>query len=554
VAPFHRDPWVLAVLALAAGLRLYALSHDLPQVYNPDEANIMARALSIARDPNPHYFLYPSFLFYALFASLGGLFVLGFLAGRYPSIAAFERGFFEDPSAFFLVGRALVAVAALGTIVLTYRLAARRFGRAAGLGAAFFLAVCYVHVRDSHYLKHDVPAAFLVMLALTAFERAMERGKRRDYLAAGAAMGAAFATHYYTIFLAPAFAVCHLAAWGLRRLSLWVESGLVSALVFFLLSPFVILDFSEALAHLRANREIVIGRATGTFLPGLGIYLRSLGEQALGWPLLLLAIAGFVLIARRGRRELALWGGFAFPFFFFLCFTWGAGRYLNPILPALTVAAGVAVGALARQNAGLAAGVALAAGVWPLYNSLQVDRLFATADSRTLARQWILEHLPAGKAVALQSFSVPLPQSLESLREGLSAHGASAELSQRGKYAQLAAIAGETGPGYLLYFIGKGDEKERIYFDYEELLSSRLEPLHRRGVGHLVLRHPPGDVPPRVAALFREVEGQGRLAARFSPFPEGARLAPYLDNEDWPASRKLLRKGPLVEIWSLPDR
>ncbi len=552
MAPPKRDLWLLAILGLALALRLYGIGQDLPQVYNPDEANIMARALSIARDPNPHYFLYPSFFFYALFASLGGLFVLGFVAGRYPSIAAFERGFFQDPSAFYLAGRALVVAAALGTMVLTYRLAARRFGRAAGLAAAFFLAICYVHVRDSHYLKHDVPAALLVMLALAAFERVMERGERRDYLAAGAAMGAAFATHYYTVFLAPAFALCHLTAWGLRRLSRWAASGVASALIFFLLSPFVILNFSEALAHMRANREIVMGRATGAFLPSLGTYLRLLGEQALGWPLLLLVIAGLVLIARRGRRELALWGGFVFPFFFFLCFTWGAGRYLNPILPPLAVAAGVAVGALARQSAGLAAVVAFAAGVWPLYNSLQVDRLFATADTRTLARQWILEHLPAGEAVALQSYSVPLPQSLESLREGLSAHGASAELSRRGKYARLAAVAGETGPGYRLYFIGRGDEKERIYFDYEELLSSRLEPLRRRGVGHAVLRHPPAEVPPRVAALFQEVAGQGQLAARFSPFPEGARLAPYLDNEDWPASRKLLRKGPLVEIWSLP--
>ena len=92
------------MLALAAGLRVYGLAQDLPHVYNPDEANIMARALSIARDPNPHYFLYPSFYFYALFGWLAGLFVLGRAAGRYESLAAFEaykkkRANYEGPYA-----------------------------------------------------------------------------------------------------------------------------------------------------------------------------------------------------------------------------------------------------------------------------------------------------------------------------------------------------------------------------------------------------------------------------------------------------------------------
>jgi hypothetical protein len=556
--PLHRDPWLWGILALALLLRLPGLGHDLPQVYNPDEVNIMARTLSLASDPNPHYFLYPSFLFYLLFASLGGLFVFGYLLGRYPGLAAFEREFFTDPTAFYLVGRGLVVAAALATIALTYHLAARRFGRTTARAAAFFLAVSYVHVRDSHYLKHDVVAGFLVILALLAFARTLSQGERRDYLGAGAAMGVAFATHYYTIFLAPAFALCHLvsAARPTRRL---LAAGLVAALVFFLLSPFVLLDLSEALGHMQANRELVIDRAAASgsaFMPSLKTYLDLLVDQALGWPLALLAVAGAFLIARAGAREAALWGGFPLPFFIFITFTFGPGRYLNPILPVLAVASGVAVAAIARRGPFLAGAVALLTGAWPLYYSIQVDRLFLTTDTRTLAREWILEHLPDGEAVALQSFSVPIPQSLESLKEGLRAHGAEAELTRarKGKYAHLAAIAAEGGAGYNLYFIGKGDEKERIYFDYPELVASSLEPLRSRRVRYLVLRHAPAEPPPRIAALFEEVARQGKLAARFSPFPPGANLAPYLDNEDWPARRKLLRKGPLTEIWSLDDR
>ena len=202
-----RDPWLAAVLVVAAGLRIYGLGHGLPHVYNPDEANIMARALSIAQDPNPHYFLYPNFFFFLLFGVMGGLFVVGRLAGRYPSLSAFEARFFEDPTDFYLAGRWLGVLCALGTIVLSYRLAAKHFGRTAARAAALFMAVAYFHVRDSHYLKHDVPAGFLLVLALTAFDRIRADPRSRSYLVSGVAMGVAFATHYYTVFLAPVFAV-----------------------------------------------------------------------------------------------------------------------------------------------------------------------------------------------------------------------------------------------------------------------------------------------------------------------------------------------------------
>ena len=61
-----------AALLLALILRVIGLGHGLPFVYNPDEINIMSRALSVAQDPNPHYFLYPSFFFYFVFAVMGG--------------------------------------------------------------------------------------------------------------------------------------------------------------------------------------------------------------------------------------------------------------------------------------------------------------------------------------------------------------------------------------------------------------------------------------------------------------------------------------------------
>ena len=547
--------WLPAILLLAAALRLHGIGHGLPFVYNPDEANIMARALSVARSLDPEYYLYPSFFFYFLFAVMGGLFATGRILGRYDNISAFEARFFEDPTDFYLAGRLAVVLLALATIVLLERLVSKHFGKIAGRASAFFTAVAYFHARDSHYLKHDVPAAFLVTAFLWAADRAIARKGLPDYLLAGTILGIAFATHYYLIFLAPAFVLCHLARRGREGFSRVVAAGTASAASFFLLSPFVILRFPTALEHLRANRQVVVDRSlsagSGLF-PSLGLYLEFVLEQGLGYLLSALVLSGFFLLARKHRRSLALWAAFPLMFLAFISYTFFAGRYLNPILPCLAAAAGVAVSAVGVRFGTVAAAlVTLGAGIQPLYRTVQVDRLFASEDTRTLARSWILQNLPSGSTVALQSYSVPLPQSKESFREGLEANEAVSELDRKGKYAHLLRVSEGEEKSYRLVFLGKGDELNRFYVGYEALLSG-LEPLRALGVTAVVLRHPPIPPPPEVEALFSRLKAEGRLLTTISPF-RGAPTTPYLDNEDWPPSSALLHKGPLIELWSLED-
>jgi len=554
--PFRDRGWLPAILLLAAALRLYGIGHGLPFVYNPDEANIMARALSVARSLDPEYYLYPSFFFYFLFAVMGGLFLVGRILGRYDSLSAFEGRFFEDPTDFYLAGRLAVVLFSLATIVLLERLVSKHFGKVAGRAAAFFTAVAYFHARDSHYLKHDVPAGFLVVAFLWAADRAISRKRLSEYLLAGVVLGIAFATHYYLIFLAPAFALCHLTYRGRESFSRVVAAGAASAATFFLLSPFVILRLPTALEHMRANRQVVVDRslsaAAGLF-PSLGLYMEFLLEQGLGYILSALVVAGFFLMARRNVRSLALWAAFPLMFLAFVSYTFFAGRYLNPILPCLAAAAGLAVEAAgARFGMKAAAVLALTAALQPLFYALQVDRLFATEDTRTLARDWALQSLPSGSTVALQSYSVPLPQSEESFRESLEANEDVSELDRKGKYAHLLRVAEGEEKSFRLIFLGKGEELNRIYVGYEELLSG-LDPLRARGVTTVVLRHPPIPPPPSLAALFQRIEAEGRLLTRISPF-RGDVTTPYLDNEDWPPAPALVHKGPLIEVWSLEDR
>ena len=87
------------------------------------------------------------------------------------SISALQQLYFTDPTGIYTAGRALGVAAGTATIAALYGLAARLTDHRTAIAAAIFLAVSPLHVRDSHYVKHDVPATLAVVLAYLAMTR-----------------------------------------------------------------------------------------------------------------------------------------------------------------------------------------------------------------------------------------------------------------------------------------------------------------------------------------------------------------------------------------------
>ena len=296
---FRVHPWLFAVLAVALALRLIGLRYGLPAVYNPDEAAIMARALAFAKgDLNPHNFLYPTLYFYVLFA-WEGLTALAAVAVRaVDSFGAFQREFFVDPTRVYVAGRLLTALLGTATVAATFALARRMAGPIAGLTAAVAVAVSPLHVRDSHYVKHDVPVTLLIVLAYLAYEKlwrvfpgrtgSFETVRTSEVMWAAVVTGLAFSTHYYAIFLAIplAWSAARRAASpgdAMRRVAL---AAIVSATVFFVCSPFILVEPGTALRDIQANRQIVVDRAIGSLGYGatLARYAGMLLLDTLRWP------------------------------------------------------------------------------------------------------------------------------------------------------------------------------------------------------------------------------------------------------------------------------
>lgn len=562
---------VAGIAAVALVLRVTGLDFGLPAVYNPDEVAILSRALAFAKgDPNPHNFLYPTFYFYALFAWLGGYFVLGRLTGQLASLHEFQQRFFVDPSSLYLASRFLSAVCGAATTVATMALGKALFDRPTALAAAALLAVSPLAVQDAHYVKHDVPVTLLITLALWRLARCWPEGgaavrvSSRHLLVGAALCGAAFSTHYYSVFLALPLV---LTIWQARR-----EEGAASVLgelarqltaaglVFLALSPFLLVEPATAWRDVVANRQIVVDRAASAGLfANLQRYVVLLATLGTTIPVAVLAVAGALLLIATDRRRALLLLSFPVGFMLFIANTVPASRYLNPVLPVVMLLSAVAIRHIARRlpwrtEAGMA-GLTLLVAVLPFWNSVVLVRFFGQTDTRTLAQHFLERTAPAGATVLVQPYSVVLTQSRESLEESLRARlGTLDRLSTRARLR--LAVSPWPAPAYRLLWLGDGGlDEDKMYVGYGELRQAPLDVLRARGIDYVVLKR--FDAPdPAVAPLAAALARGARKLATISPFVDGASTspppaAPFVHNADATVSRHLQRPGPIIDIYQL---
>jgi Dolichyl-phosphate-mannose-protein mannosyltransferase len=557
--------WLL-VFCVALVPRLVGLRYGLPAVYNPDEVAIMSRALAFAKgDLNPHNFLYPTFYFYALFAWEGLTAALAVAVRAVDSFGAFQREFFMDPTRVFVAGRLLTALLGAATVVATGVLGSRLSPRLVGPVAALILAVSPLHVLNSHYVKHDVPVTFLIVLAYLAYDRLWrspgEGGSPRSgsLVIAAATTGVAFATHYYAIFLAIplAWSAAHGARDArdaIRRIAI---AAIVSGAVFFLLSPFILVEPAIALRDIRANRQIVVDRAAEQlgYAASALRYGRLLVFDTIGFPAALLALVGIGVTVRRAPAR-ALWLlAFPLPFLLFIASTYPASRYLVAISPFAALFAAIAIAELWRPSTRVNAGPLLlaAAVVTAGLETYRVVMFIRHTDTRTLALDFVRAHVPDGATILTQPYSVPLEPTASSLREAVSRSGQPMPTKTGLQLAREPYPA----PAYRMVYIGRGLDVDKLYLPAEELSGNDpLAAARREHVAFVVLKRYNDRAPatmPFLAALARE----GRRLAVFSPYSSTDRgsgppqAEPFLHNTDTRITVALERPGPVVEIWQI---
>ena len=190
-----------AIVVLACGIRLYGMNWGLPEGY--EEATPLRQAwemwgwgLDRGVDLNPHFFKYPSLTIYLQGIAQGGLYLGMKLSGAVRSAVDFNVSYVLDKTPFFVLGRALNVIFGTATVALLLVFGRRAGGYAAGIAAAFWLAVNTAHVSRSQMIEVDVPLAFFTLLTLWLLMRAMEHPSVLNFAYAGMSMGLAASTKY----------------------------------------------------------------------------------------------------------------------------------------------------------------------------------------------------------------------------------------------------------------------------------------------------------------------------------------------------------------------
>lgn len=326
----------------------------------------------------------------------------------------FLQSISSNPAPLFFAARLISAAAGTASVWVIHRIAWRVFDRTTAIVAAAFLALAYLHVRDSHFGVTDVSAALFVLLALLACVSFAESGNIADLIRAGVMTGVATATKYnaalialpilWTIVSDPT----HRSARDIIKRAALLTA--VAATAFLLLAPYTVIEFTAFIRSLNSISSHLAGGHGPNVGRGWWVHLTSSLRHGVGTPELIAGVAGLAWAIWKSPRigiMLAL-----FPLATFIAIGGGLtvfARYALPIVPFLSLGAAYATTEAVRALTAwvrrpqwqpalvwLTALVVIAPSAVSVW---QFDRLLAVEDSRVLAARWIKGHFPNGATI-----------------------------------------------------------------------------------------------------------------------------------------------------------
>jgi hypothetical protein len=404
-APRRRLAWPAGVGALFLGalaIRLIGIKTGLPYVYNADEnSHFVPHAIGMfGHSLNPDYFVNPpafTYLVHVLYAIRWGT-----------DPHTVGNAFATDPTQAFVIARAASATLGAAAVALTAIAGARLFDdRRIGAVAGALLAVAFLAVNYSHFALNDAPTMAPIALALVGVAGIYRTGRAREYLLAGAALGVAIATKYTAGILVLTIVAAALASpvahARLRNLAL---AAALACGGFLIANPYALLDHHAFTDGLRKQTETASGDEGGKLglANGSGwAYYLGTSTWGFGWLPSLAALGGAAHLIARHRRLAAILAPAPLLLFLYLGHqSRFFARWMLPIYPLLAMLAAYGVVAAASRVRWALVPVVLLVVLQGLVFSVHNDVVLARADTRQLARDWLVQHVPAGTKMVVE--------------------------------------------------------------------------------------------------------------------------------------------------------
>ena len=423
----------IAILALAAVLRLPLVFSGLPYISYVDEGGVLHPATRLVRSGgwDPGWYQYPSLSMYLTAAVLhASRPVYRLVHGRPLAADLPPEGDLYDliaPPAVILAGRGVVAAASLVTVLLGMALARRLAGRSAAIAAGLLLAMTPALVQRACIVITDTLSAAFVAGVLLAAEdlRSILRKEgpssiaaRRHALLAGALAGLAAATKYPAgaVFIVILVAVFAPGGLSFERVRLAGLSALAAILATLTAMPALVFRTRQVVAGLVAQAHDY-----ATFPSTRGLFPQALAPEEAGWLLTLFGLLGLALLAlrRETRPTVASWVAFG-GLLLAPLLRYGFQPFRNalPLVPPFVVAASCLFGdrsPLARWRGARAfAAAILLVGLTP--GLLEAWRMRRHTDTRILLVDELARDRWAGKGILVERELAILPAELRRAR------------------------------------------------------------------------------------------------------------------------------------------
>ncbi len=453
---FNIEVLLVAVLFLGMLVRFWGIDFGLPHhLTRPDEQHYIAMAMHLLNgsQSSEYFYEYPSLFFYILAAGLVVYYAVGRLLGWYGDVDDLIYQYATDPASLHLVSRCISVVAGVATIYAVYKTVRRLFkSEKTGLVGALFMALCYLHVRDSHFGTMDVTMTFFIIASFHFIIKSNDIWSLKNYLLAGLLAGLATGTKYAGAFLIFPMCFVHLfkvLEHNMPFYRIFIDKrilgfGAAMILGFLAGTPHFLADYSKYLYYI-ANRVDLMDTQSPKIAIGWWYHLKFSLWHGLGWGMYIAAFAGIFLYLIRDWKKGLIFLSFPITYYLFV----GKGyvvflRYIVPILPFMCMVAAYFVYEVYHflkpkttyrtvvSLSGILIVIILFQGI---YNVLNFNYLITQKDSREVAQEWVQNHIPQGSSIyqftnGSDFCRIQLRPTLETLEK---AHNAAIEEGEKGR-------------------------------------------------------------------------------------------------------------------------
>jgi len=410
---------ILSILAVALILRLVGIFYGYPLALVNDETPTLAASLKMigtgSLRANAFQYYYPAGLAYVCLPFIAVYLAVARFIGIFGSIISeLKEAVLLNLGYFVPAIRIASAVLGAASVFLVYQLGQKLFhNKTIGLLAAWFLAINFFHLANSHYGQTWTAQTFFILLVLawSVYFYQKEKISWRDYFMAGVLIALAFSINFVGVISYFWFLLAHwlkhsrpnkfIKTFILNK-NFWLTNlvfVLLVALVYYL-NPFGLNNYFGRIL----NPDPAAKSYSLLSLASLKILLSYLWHGFIAEPILfLLAIPSAVLVWKKNRIAFYFLVPWLIIYLLFLApLTNPMTRYLLPIVPLLAILIAFLLDYLKQKFSLSVKALVILVVILSLPSlvfSVLFDARMLKKDTRAMAYRWVIENIQSGSRI-----------------------------------------------------------------------------------------------------------------------------------------------------------